>query len=481
MVETDSLMEAAQRAGVAGGRPVEFTWQGRRWELRELPDQAQNNIRNWLFLILPPLLSLLAWGVYGLDGPGGSMIMTLVIGSGLAAVLLAVPGAFSVRRLVTVLVLYVFFALSTSRLLLNWSYQGSALLKTAAIATGVLLVPVLSGLTRQLRWPDYESLLQGLTATLIVGLAGMLAYGLLMLIVYLIGTLFSEAGVELFARADTPLMGFLFSVSMLGVTSALSRFMLTHDGSGLRVREGAFERLLRAIGTAYVVAVTPVLAIYLVFLVANGFSPILSTGRTTAIFGQLSLFGLIALSLMVGAADNAARERPTRWGKIAATVLIVELVVMNSVAFYALNVRMASAALTVTRLAGRLYQLLLFGWMVALVAVAAFRRSGLYGALRRVNRWGLLAALVLLIALCTNVINLPAIAAASQLDALVRGKIADERFDYYYLETLGRPALAPINRAIVRVPSAASDSLKQAKEHIQGQSPWEYVSRYYDD
>lgn len=254
-----------------------------------------------------------------------------------------------------------------------------------------------------------------------VGLA-LLFSGVLQLILHVGGSLFSMVGL--------PLMRDLIDVPQIGLPIAALAFIV-----GLHVADvrADFIRALQALSLTLMGWLLPPLvliaAAFLASLPFVGLAPLWAThSATSLLLGTAAL--IVVLVNAVFASGNGAAPRLLR---VAARVGCLLLPIIVALAGYALSLRIGQYGLTAWRVMS-----------VAAVCIAACYSLG-YGAAglardRALGRiaptniatvWAMLAAIV---ALLTPVADPARLAVASQMERLVAGRIAPDKFDFYFLE-----------------------------------------------
>lgn len=295
-----------------------------------------------------------------------------------------------------------------------------------------------------------------------VGLA-LLFSGLLQLILHVGGSLFSMVGL--------PLMRDLIDAPQIGLPIVALAFIV-----GLHIADvrADFIRALQTLSLTLMAWLLPPLvliaAAFLASLPFVGLAPLWAThSATSLLLGTAAL--IVVLVNAVFASGNGASPRLLH---VAARLGCLLLPIIVALAGYALSLRIGQYGLTAWRVLS-----------VAAVCIAACYSLG-YGAAglardRTLGRiaptniatvWAMLAAIV---ALLTPVADPARLAVGSQMERLVAGRIAPDKFDFYFLQgapdIYSRRAWTRLKAGNALGPNAAAIAARVAEAQRLGDGP----------
>lgn len=173
---------------------------------------------------------------------------------------------------------------------------------------------------------------------------------------------------------------------------------------------------------------------FLVGLVFTGLEPLWATRRATS----LLLIAAAWLVVLINAAyqDGEAEHRPVRFLRIAGSLGGLLLVPLVGLAAYALYLRVAQYGWTADRIAAAAC-VVVAAVFAGSYAVAALWPKDWFKPLERWNVWTAFLVLAVIGALFSPLADPARISVASQVAQLETGKIAPQKFDFYYLHREG--------------------------------------------
>lgn len=256
-------------------------------------------------------------------------------------------------------------------------------------------------------------------------------------------------------------------------------------GALILVRQEGIIGSSRALCENLFSVLAPLLALlillFLAILPITGLDAIWDTGNTNALIASLIVMGILVINAII----RCEGEVTSKLYSLCARLLALTMPVLAVIAYWALAVRVGAYGLTPRRIDAIILMGVASLYAIT-YAVAAFScwKTGWENRIRQINVINALVVLVVAAVMVTPIINLRAISAWQQKNALLSGRIAVEHFDFaamkYRLGKSGVNALEDIRAAAATHPQRAL-LLAKLNDVTQSENYYEAARKQNDE
>ena len=319
-----------------------------------------------------------------------------------------------------------------------------------AAATAILLpLPFIIAHERAPKgFRDYGFLFDQSWSMVLRGGAALVFAGLFWLLVFLSDAVLRLVGFELLGDLiDQPWFAFGFT----GLTLGLAAGVLRDFETVIATVRGVILRLLRLM--LPVIAV--VIGLFLVLLVVQG--PAEAFARLSA---AATMIGIVlgAVTLITATIDTGDQSQGPGWMRTVARALALVLPVPAAMAGWAVWVRVAEHGWTPMRGVAAILCVIVIAYGLTYFA-AALRPRGWERGQRLANTWCAVFIVVLSILWMTPALNVERMSAVSQVNRVLDGRTAADKFNLALLQRWGMPGA----RQVARLEQAAASGNEAAR------------------